>query len=80
MPAFNIYEAKSSLSKLVERAVAGEDVIIAKAGKPLVRLVPVQEEKKRLKRRSGQNDLRVTYVAPDFDEPLPEDVLQSFGY
>ena len=80
MPAFNIYEAKSSLSKLVERAAAGEEVVIAKAGKPMVKLVPIQEEKKPSKRRSGQNDLRVTYIAPDFDDPLPEDVLKSFGY
>jgi prevent-host-death family protein len=38
----NIYDAKTKLSQLVERAMAGEDVVIAKAGKPMVRLVPVQ--------------------------------------
>ena len=80
MAAFNLYEAKTSLSKLVDRAAAGEEVIIAKAGKPMVKMVPVAADKKAKKRKSGQNDLGVTYIADDFDAPLPEELLKSFGY
>ena len=41
MPTYNIYEAKTSFSRLVEEAASGEEVVIAKAGKPLVKMVPV---------------------------------------
>ena len=41
MDTINLYEAKSNLSRLVERAAAGEEIIIAKAGRPLARLVPL---------------------------------------
>lgn len=44
----NIYEAKTQLSQLVERAVAGEDIVIAKAGKPMVRLIAVREPAERI--------------------------------
>ncbi len=79
MAAYSLYEAKSSLSKLVDRAAAGEEVIIAKAGRPMVKMVPFAAEKKAKKRKSGQNDLGVTYIADDFDAPLPEELLKSFG-
>jgi prevent-host-death family protein len=75
----NLYEAKTQLSQLVERAAAGEEVVIAKAGKPMVRLVPVEAEKPK-KRISGTNALGVTYIADDFDAPLPDDILEAFGY
>ncbi len=80
MAAFNIYEAKSSFSSLVERAAAGEEVIIAKAGKPLVKMVPVGDEEAPKKRLLGQNVLGITYIADDFDAPLPDDILEAFGY
>ncbi len=80
MAAFNIYEAKSSFSNLVERAAAGEEIIIAKAGKPLVKMVPVGDEKAPKKRLLGQNVLGITYIADDFDAPLPDDILEAFGY
>jgi prevent-host-death family protein len=80
MPAFNLYEAKTGLSKLVEQAVAGEEVIIAKAGKPMVRLVPVDAEPSQ-KREWGKNFLGVTYIAPDFDEPVwTDEELEEFGF
>lgn len=79
MAAFNLYEAKTSLSQLVERAAKGEEVIIAKAGKPMVRLVPVVEKAAK-KRKSGQNLMGISYIADDFDAPLPEDMLKAFGY
>ena len=80
MAAYNIYEAKTSLSKLVEMAAAGGEVIIAKAGKPLVKLVPVSKEKKLKARTSGRNYSGITYVSDDFDAPLPDEILKGFGY
>ncbi len=74
----NLYEAKTQLSSLVERAAKGEEIIIAKAGKPMVKLVPLAPESKPL-RKFGQNLLGITYIADDFDAPLPEDVLRDFG-
>jgi prevent-host-death family protein len=71
----NIHQAKSQLSKLVERALHGEDVIIARAGKPLVRLVPVQQNDQP--RRGGQWKGKVR-IAEDFDE-LPDDIARAFG-
>ena len=61
----NIHEAKTHLSRLVERAVAGEEIIIAKAGHPKVRLVPYSPTVRR--RAPGRWAGRVT-IAPDFDE------------
>ena len=71
----NIHEAKSQLSKLVERALAGEEVVIAKAGKPMVRLVPVRDSD--APRKGGQWKGKV-FIADDFDE-LPEDIACAFG-
>jgi prevent-host-death family protein len=71
----NIHEAKSQLSKLVERALAGEEVIIARAGKPMVRLVPVREGESPRKGGQWQGKVR---IAEDFDV-LPDDVARSFG-
>jgi prevent-host-death family protein len=83
MASFNIYEAKTSFSKLVEQASRGEEVIIAKAGKPMVRMVPVDAEAKTgsKKREWGENLLGVTYIAPDFDEPAwTDEELDEFGF
>ena len=71
----NIYEAKTNLSKLVDRAAAGEEIIIAKAGKPKAKLVPYRTGKKR---RGGQNLLGITYIAEDFDAPLPPEIQKYF--
>ncbi|HEX4582933.1 MAG TPA: type II toxin-antitoxin system Phd/YefM family antitoxin [Acidobacteriaceae bacterium] len=73
----NIYEAKTHLSALVEKAAAGEEIIIAKAGKPMAKLVPL-EPKVQAPRKFGQNVLGITYIAPDFDAPLPDDILEDF--
>jgi prevent-host-death family protein len=75
MEIANIHEAKTQLSKLVERALEGEEVIIARAGKPAVRLVPIRESDKP--RRGGQWKGRVR-IAEDFDD-LPEDIARSLG-
>jgi prevent-host-death family protein len=74
----NLYQAKTQLSSLVERAAKGEEIVIAKAGKPMAKLVALVPEIKPL-RKFGQNLLGITYIADDFDAPLPEDVLKDFG-
>ncbi len=71
----NLYEAKTSLSQLVERAAAGEEIIIAKAGKPRARLVPLAD--RATPRQPGGWEGKV-FVADDFDEPLPADILAGF--
>jgi prevent-host-death family protein len=59
----HLYVAKTNLSKLVERAAAGEKIVIAKAGKPKAKLVPYQPPRK--KRRFGQNLFGITHIADD---------------
>lgn len=70
----NVYEAKTQLSRLIDRALAGEDVVIARAGRPMVRLVPVPAGPVRRAPGSARGQIR---IAPDFDE-LPEDVAAAF--
>jgi prevent-host-death family protein len=70
----NLYEAKSHLSELVERAADGEEIVIAKAGKPMARLVPLIKKKPRA-RVFGRNMMGMTHIAPDFYEDLPLDFL-----
>ncbi len=69
-----MHEAKTHLSRLVERAVAGEDVVIAKAGKPIARLVPYTEERKP--RVPGALRGKI-WMAPDFDE-TDEELIDLF--
>lgn len=71
----NIYEAKSQLSALVERAAAGEEIVIAKAGRPRARLVALPA--KRPKRVPGRWKGKV-WISDDFDDPLPDDVQAAF--
>ncbi|MGH8705423.1 MAG: type II toxin-antitoxin system Phd/YefM family antitoxin [Burkholderiales bacterium] len=67
----NIAAAKSRLSSLVERALAGEEVVIARANKPLVRLAPV-ESAARVPRQPGSGRGELRRLAPDFDAPLDD--------
>jgi prevent-host-death family protein len=71
----NMHEAKSRLSQLVAKAEAGEDVVIARAGKPAVRLVPVAPPKPK-RRKPGRLKGKV-WIAPDFDE-TPEWLIDAF--
>lgn len=71
----NIHEAKTHFSKLLKRVMAGEEIVIAKSGKPVARLVPFGRQPKARKPGTAKGKLK---IAPDFDEPLPEDVLESF--
>ncbi|MDQ2888960.1 MAG: type II toxin-antitoxin system prevent-host-death family antitoxin [Gemmatimonadota bacterium] len=70
----NLYEAKSHLSQLVTEAAAGAEIIIAKAGKPMARLVPLAPERKP-KREPGQWAGQV-WIAED--DSLPPDILAAF--
>jgi prevent-host-death family protein len=71
----NIHEAKTQFSKLLKRAQLGEEVIIAKAGKPIARLVPFVAHP--LVRKPGGAEGMITMSA-DFDAPLPEDLQRAF--
>jgi prevent-host-death family protein len=68
---YNLCEAKASLSRLVDRAAEGEEIVIAKAGRPLAKLVPVA--KTLQPRQPGGWEGRV-YISEDFDEPLSEHI------
>lgn len=70
----NLYEAKSQLSALVEEAAAGHEIVIAKAGVPRARLVPIRRS---VRRRPGGSKGRIR-IAADFDAPLPHDILSAF--
>ena len=71
----NIHEAKTNFSKLLARVCAGEEVIIARAGKPIAKLVPI---KKRPPRRVPGSAKGKVIISPDFDAPLPESILEAF--
>jgi prevent-host-death family protein len=71
----NIHEAKTHFSKLVERAAAGEEIIIGKAGKPVAKLISY-EEARSPKRKPGSWKGKV-WISPDFDT-LPPDIQAAF--
>jgi prevent-host-death family protein len=71
----NIHEAKTHLSKLLARLKEDKEIIIAKAGKPIARLVPITGQPER--RHPGSAKGKVA-IAPDFDAPLPESILEKF--
>jgi len=71
----NLYEAKTHLSRLVERAAQVEEIVIAKAGKPRARLVPLRETAAP---REPANLLGVSFIAEGFDDPLPAGVQSEF--
>jgi prevent-host-death family protein len=71
----NIHDAKTQFSRLLTRVSEGEEVIIAKAGKPIARLTPIEERPK--KRIPGSAKGKVV-ITKDFDEPLPDYILEAF--
>lgn len=75
MTTVNIHDAKTHLSRLLEEVAAGAEVVIARAGKPIARLVPFEAEPrpKLLGLLAGQIE-----VPEDFDAPLPPDVIADF--
>ena len=74
----NVHEAKTHLSKLLERVRAGEEIIVAKAGKPYAKLVPIAVSARPKRRQPG--GLEDFGPIPDsFSEPLPDDELDAWG-
>lgn len=71
----NIHEAKTHLSRIVDEVAAGAEVIIAKAGKPMARLIPLAGVKRRKKLGLLKGKIK---VPDDFNASLPEDVIASF--
>lgn len=72
-----IHEAKTNLSKLIQKALAGEEVIIANRNKPVVKLVAIEEEEKP-KRGIGIGKHLGLVIPDDIDKPLPDDVIAEF--
>ena len=76
MKTVNIHQAKTHLSRLVEEAAGGEEIVIAKAGRPRARLIPYREVAKPRVLGSMKGKLR---IPENFDDPLPDELLRAFG-
>ncbi len=74
MHEVNIHEAKTHFSRLLMRVAQGEEIVIARAGKPIARLVPIESKPRRI---LGQDD-GLFEVPDDFDAPLPDDLQAHF--
>jgi prevent-host-death family protein len=72
----NLHAAKTHLSRLVDEAANGEEIVIAKAGRPIVRLVPAVAKSRR--RGFGADRGKIS-IRRSFDAPLPDDLLRAFG-
>lgn len=70
----NVHKAKTELSRLLEAVEAGEEVVIARAGRPVARLVPLPADARTPGRLAGKIS-----IAADFDAPLPSGLLRGFG-
>ena len=75
MATFNIHEAKTQFSKLVDAAMRGEETLIARAGKPAAKLIAITVPKPKRKFGILKGKIR---VSKDFDAPLADDVLPGF--
>jgi prevent-host-death family protein len=71
----NVHEAKTHLSRLLARTAAGERIVIAKAGRPVARLIPIGTASGN---RELGRDRGLVWMADDFDAPLPDEVLSEF--
>lgn len=74
MTEVGVHEAKTHLSRLLERVAAGEEIVITRGRRPVARLVPVRPSGRTLGEDRG-----IYEVPEDFDAPLPDDVLEGFG-
>ena len=72
---YNLYDAKTALSELVDRAAGGEDIVIAKHGRPLARLTAFAEEREPRVPGGWEGEV---WIAPDFDAPLPTPLIAAF--
>ena len=75
MISVNVHEAKTHLSRLLERVAAGEEILISKAGKPMAKLTPLSKPQNN---RVPGLDKAVIQIPDDFDAPLPDDLLELF--
>ncbi len=73
MELINVHQAKTHLSRLLERVQLGEEIVIAKSGNPVAKLVPYPLQQRRPGRHKGRIDIK-----PDFDAPLPEVIAAAF--
>ena len=71
----NIHHAKTHFSKLIERVRLGEEIVIAKAGEPVARLVPEPRPGQRRKLGTAKGEI---WISENFDQPLPDDLLNMF--
>ena len=71
----NVHDAKTNFSRYLDRVKSGEEIIIAKAGKPVARLMPIRE---KVRHRFPGGAKGKIAVSADFDAPLPESVLREF--
>lgn len=76
MITVNIHEAKTNLSKLLNLVIEGQEVVIAKAGKPIAVIKPIEEKKPIRKPGCLKGKL---HIPPDFDDPLPDEILKYFN-
>ena len=76
---YNVHEAKTHLSKLIERVRNGEEIVIAKAGEPAARLVPIARTNKILRTPGALKGLMDTPPDSVFFDPLPDDELRAWG-
>jgi prevent-host-death family protein len=76
MRAVNVHEAKTHLSRLLERVAAGEEIVIARNGKPVAKLVGIQEDSSPRTFGSMRGQIK---LADDFDAPLPPEILAQFA-
>ncbi len=69
----NVHEAKTQLSRILDRVAKGEEIVIAKAGRPVAKLVPIPGKPRKPGRCKGK-----IHIAEDFDTPLPESIMKPF--
>ena len=73
METYDLEEAKAQLASLLERVADGEEIVLARSGRPVARLVRVTQEPRKPGRLKGR-----IRIAPDFEEPIPEEILATF--
>ena len=77
MEKVNIHQAKTHLSRLVEIAGSGKEIVIAKSGKPVAKLVPLSKSKGQKPRQKGVLKGKI-HIGKDFDRPLPKEIISYF--
>ena len=75
MTMINVHEAKTHLSRILDRVAGGEEIVIARAGKPVARLVPLDVAPKPRTPGTHKGKIR---IGDDFDAPLPEEIIAPF--